>query len=146
MALYIAVTLLAVLSAVADRTDHGDITLGALVWGTTIGLALAHVFAFRVSARLVARGSVTGADAEVAGAQLAGAAFVAAVASLPIVVLGPTAELDVARVVLALFVAAMGYLVAKAAGATRGRAITYGIVILVVALVIATVKNILGGH
>ena len=146
MALYVSVTLLAVLTTVADRSDHGDLKLTALVWGTTIGLALAHLFAFRVSGRLVARGSITEADAALAGAQMLGAVFVGVLVSIPIVVFGPTAELDAARQVLALFIAAMGYLVAKSAGATRARAIIYGMVILVTAVAIATIKNILGGH
>jgi hypothetical protein len=52
MALYVAICLLAALAAVSEPAlDEGAHTF-ELVWGTTVGLALAHWFAFRMSARL----------------------------------------------------------------------------------------------
>ena len=59
MALYVAICLLGVLTAVAERADAGHVSVFTLVWGTTVGLALAHWFAFRLSARLVAGGTGT---------------------------------------------------------------------------------------
>ena len=52
MALYVAVCLIAALTALANVTAVPGHILG-LVWGTTVGLALAHVFAFRIAGRLV---------------------------------------------------------------------------------------------
>jgi len=46
MALYVAICLIAALSALANVTAIPGHILG-LVWGTTVGLAVAHVFAFR---------------------------------------------------------------------------------------------------
>ncbi len=50
MALYVAICLIAALIALENVTFvPGDI-LG-LVWGTTVGLAVAHVFAFRMASQ-----------------------------------------------------------------------------------------------
>jgi predicted membrane protein len=46
MALYVAVCLLAALSAVAEKASDGHVRAIGIVWGTTVGLTLAHVFAF----------------------------------------------------------------------------------------------------
>ena len=56
MALYVAICLLAALAAVSESTAEDHVF--EIVWGTTIGLALAHWLAFSVSARLVAAGRV----------------------------------------------------------------------------------------
>jgi predicted membrane protein len=58
MALYVAVCLLAALTAVAEEASDGHVRAFGIIWGTTIGLALAHAFAFRVSARIVAQGRI----------------------------------------------------------------------------------------
>jgi hypothetical protein len=146
MALYVAICLLGVLTAVVERADAGHVSVVALVWGTTIGLALAHWFAFRVSARLVARGRFGRHDAATAGAQLAGAAAVAVIATLPVAILPATAELDVARLLLAAFIAGVGFAVARAGGAGTTRSAAYATSILALAATIAVVKNVLSGH
>lgn len=146
MALYVAVCLLAALSAVAERADTGHVEVLALVWGTTVGLALAHVFAFRLSARLVAEGAIRRHDGEAVGAQLLGAVGVAVLATVPVLVLPATAELDAVRLLLAAFVGLFGFVVARASGAGRGRSALYGVVVLVVGVAIAVVKNVLSGH
>jgi hypothetical protein len=107
-ALYVAICLLAVLIALADRPDRAHLSAFKLIWGTTIGLALAHWFAFRVSARLVGAGTFGRRDAEAAAAQLVGALAVAVLATVPVVVLPAGSELDVVRLLLAGFIAAWG--------------------------------------
>lgn len=146
MALYVAICLLAGLTAVSDEVDHGEVRLLAIVWGTAIGLALAHWFAFRLSARLVTPEGLTAKDAAISAAQVGGAAGVAILASIPVLVTSPTAEFDIARILLALFIALMGYLVARSNGSSRIRAVIYGAVILVVGVGIAVTKNVLSGH
>jgi hypothetical protein len=145
-ALYVAICLLAVLTALSDRSDGGHLGLFELIWGTTIGLALAHWFAFRVSARLVGAGTIGRHDAEAAAAQLVGALAVAVLATAPVVVLPAGSELDVVRLLLAGFIAAVGFAVARSGGAGVGRSAAYAGTVLVLALVIAVVKNVLGGH
>ena len=58
VALYVAICLLAALSAVSEHAGSDDVDAFKIVWGTTVGLAAAHWFAFRVSARLVASGAI----------------------------------------------------------------------------------------
>ena len=85
MALYVAICLLAALIALPD-TDAQHAHALQIIWRVTVGLALAHWFAFRVSARLVGSGSVRPHDVESAGAQLAGVASVVLLAPIPVVV------------------------------------------------------------
>lgn len=70
MALYVAICLLAALIAL-PVTGVG-LHVAGIIWGVTIGLAVAHWFAFRVSARLVGAGRVRPQDVESAGAQVVG--------------------------------------------------------------------------
>lgn len=146
MALYVALCLLAALAAVAERAEAGHVDVLKLIWGTTVGLALAHWFAFRVSARLVAAGAIRRHDAASAAAQLAGASAVAVLGTVPVLVLPATAELDVARLLLAGFVALVGYAVARSGGAGTARSAVYAGTVLALALTIAIVKNALSGH
>src|SRR5262245_24185185 len=146
MALYVAICLLAALSVVAEHGEGAHAGTFKIVWGTTLGLALAHWFAFRVSSRLVASGSVRRQDAAAAAAQLAGAAAVALLATVAILLFPDSAELDAVRLVLAALIALVGYAVARGAGATTARSIAYGVSILLVATAVAVVKNVLAGH
>ena len=71
MALYVAICLMASLIAIPESAaEHNNVW--GIIWGITLGLAIAHWFAFRVSARMVGAGTVRSSDVEVAGAQLAG--------------------------------------------------------------------------
>ena len=117
-----------------------------LIWGVTVGLALAHWFAFRVSARMVGAGSVRPHDVKSAGAQLAGAAGVAVLASVPVVLFPESVELELVELLLAAFIALVGFAVARGGGATLARALVYALLVLVVAVAIALVKNALAGH
>jgi hypothetical protein len=145
MALYVAICLLAALTAVTDTGGSHPRALG-LIWGTTVGLALAHWFAFRLSANLTTRGHRTEHDVAVAAAQLAGAAVVAAMASVPILLFPASSELDVVRLELATILGLTGYLIARRNGAGALRSIVFGAGILVAGLAIAVVKNHLAGH
>lgn len=146
MALYVAVCLLAALIAIPDDGERAHTEVFALVWGTTLGLAIAHWFAFRLSARVVAGGGVTRADAAVSVAQLAGAIGVAALTSVPILLLPVSSEFDAARLVLAAFVAVVGFQIARSSGAPLWRSTLYGVVVLAGALATAVVKNVLSHH
>lgn len=146
MALYVAVCLLAVLTTLADRPHDDHVRIIGIIWGTTIGLVIAHLFAFRISARLIGYGRVTREDAESAGAQLAGGATVAVLATVPVLLLPAPAELEVTRFVLTGFIAAVAYAVARRAGAGVGRALGYASAVVVIAGVVVALKNGLVGH
>jgi hypothetical protein len=145
MALYVAICLLAALIALPDP-GAGHAPAFGVIWGVTVGLALAHWFAFRVSARLVGAGRVRAHDVESAGAQLAGAMAVALLASVPVVLFPESSELDLVQLVLAAFIALVGFAVARGGGASRSRAAAYALSVLAVALAIAWLKNGLAGH
>lgn len=146
MALYVAVCLLAALTAVADNGESGHVRALGIIWGTTFGLALAHVFAFRVSARLVAQGTIRADDRFAIAAQLVGAMAVAVFATVPVLLLPSASEFDTVRWALSLLIAVVGYLVATSSGAGRTRSLVYAGALLVIAIAIALLKNVLGGH
>jgi hypothetical protein len=141
MALYVAICLLAALAAVSEHASSEQIDTFKIVWGTTVGLAIAHWLAFRVSARLVAAGESRRHDAAAGIAQLAGAAAVALLATVPILLLPTSVELDVTRLVLCGFVALVGYAVARAGGASVRRSLAYGASILVLTTIVAVAKT-----
>jgi hypothetical protein len=146
MALYVSICLLAALTVVSDsELVHGR-TVFKVIWGTTLGLALAHLFAFRLSARLVAAGSIQRADAEVAAAQFAGSLVVAVLATVPVLLLDGEAEPSVTRWVLAGFIALVGFVVARSSGASKVRSAVYASATTVIALAIVVIKNVLSGH
>jgi hypothetical protein len=145
MALYVAICLIAALAALENVSAIPGHILG-LVWGTTFGLALAHVFAFRIAGRLVHDGELPRSDRIVSVVQLAGAAAVAVVVSIP-VLLAPTAsEVVWAHYTCAVIIGAAGYLVARGAEHGRIRAVLFGIGVLAVAIAIALLKQALVGH
>jgi hypothetical protein len=63
-----------------------------------------------------------------------------------IAALPATSELDVVRLLLAGFIAGVGFAVARAGGAGTARSAVYAATILVLAVTIAVVKNVLSGH
>jgi len=145
MALYVAICLIAALTALEDVHVVPGHILG-LVWGTTVGLAIAHVFAFRVAGRLVHDGKLPRADRIVSGVQLAGAAAVAAIVSIPVLLTPTESELDWARYTCAAIIGVVGYSVARSAEQGRFRAVLFGVGVLVIATAIAAIKQALAGH
>ncbi len=55
-------------------------------------------------------------------------------------------ELELVGLVLATFIALVGFTVARGSGATRARALGYAFSVLVLAVAIAELKNRLAGH
>ena len=146
MALYVAICLLAALAVASQSELEHDTTVLKVIWGTTLGLALAHWFAFRLSSRLVAAGSIQRADAEIAAAQLAGSTVVAVLATVPAVALDGEAELSVTRWVVAGFIALVGFFVARSSGDSKVRSAVYASATTAAAVAIVVIKNALSGH
>jgi hypothetical protein len=139
MALYVAICLLAALSLVDTASlDRGQIF--ELVWGTTVGLAVVHYFAFRVAGRMVTTEELVERAGSVALAQLSGSVIVAGVVTLALVVTPTDKELTVARFVVAALIGLMGYLVARPSTPSRWRAMLFGLLVLVLAAAVAALK------
>jgi hypothetical protein len=145
MALYLAISLLAVLAAVPDREQALGPLVGT-VWGTTIGLALAHWLAFRLSGVLLAGGRLPDHDRRAIAAQFAATVAVATLTSVPLVVAGGSEGLGVARLVLAGTIGLAGYGAAVRRDAPRTQALLYAGAVVAVALLVALVKNSLAHH
>lgn len=145
MALYIAICLLAALTALPDSKQLHAHGLG-IVWGITLGLALAHWFAFWMATRMVSAGEFDREAVELATAQLAGAGAVAVLASVALLVFPDSVELNATELLLAAFVAAVGYLSMRWSGTGRTRAASYALTVLAVAVVIVELKNWLAGY
>jgi hypothetical protein len=154
MTLYVSVVLLAELAVLPAGRDgagepvHGPVgvELLAILWGTTIGLALAHGFAFKVATQGFGEGRLREQAFKEALAEIAAAAVVAALASLPVLVFGPENEQRVVLFVLALIIGGVGYLVERANGRTRMASLIFGVITLFVGLVVAGAKSLLSGH
>lgn len=143
MGFYVAVCLVAALAAIDDQ--HHAPTL-VIVWGTTIGLALAHLFAFQFAAQIVEGVSIGRHVKQLAAAQMIGAVAVAAVVSVPALAVEAPADVEAARFVLAGVIGAPAYLLARGRGADLTRSVVFALAVLLVSSFVAYVKNALLGH
>jgi hypothetical protein len=153
MVLYVSVVEIAELASLPEgHFGHGRVTgpaggqLLAIVWGTAVGLALAHWFAFRVAAPGFRGDSPTSHDVRIGLVQLGGAALVAAVSSLPVLLLSDVRAQETIGDVPAVIIGVIGYLVARATGKGRLPAVFYGLTALALGIVVALVKSALAAH
>jgi hypothetical protein len=153
MVLYVSVVEIAELAALpekhlADGAVSGPIggQLLAVVWGTAVGLALAHWFAFRLAAPAFRGERPTRLDRDIGLAQVAGAAFVAALSSLPVLVLPDRWARETTGDVPAALIGIVTYLIARHLRASRLASVSYAVTAVAIGVVIALVKGILAGH
>jgi hypothetical protein len=86
------------------------------------------------------------ADRIVSVVQLAGAAAVAVLVSVPVLLVPPAYELAWAGYTCAAIIGVVGYLVARGAAHGRIRAVLFGLAVLVAAFAVAVLKHALAGH
>lgn len=137
MALYISVSLLAVLLAtpteyVEDSKARAATTLAL----TALGLLLAHTIAFRLSTRLLNRGVFDGHSLAILQAQLVGGLPAIAIAAVPVLVFGGRVGVLVSVLLLVAVVAGVGFATARASGAGTARTVVHlvGVIAVVAAL------------
>jgi hypothetical protein len=140
MALYMSVVLMGAIATIpADDLDE-DVTVAAVIWGSALGLALAHWFSFNASAHLF-RGEGINADELREGVWEAMAALgVAVIATVPLLLLDDTLAAAVSLIALALVVTAVAYVASRHGGLSRGRALLRGAVTVVIAVIVAAIK------
>lgn len=143
MALYVSLSLLAVLVALPPGSSLSETDLGLTVLVTAVALLLAHQVAFRLSSRLVNRGLLDDEGRRLLTAQVAGGLGAAAVASLPVFLLGPDG-IQLSEFLLLLFVAATGYRAARSVPTSRTRAFGYVAFLVLVVLAVLFVKSLVG--
>ena len=153
MVLYVSVVEIAELAALPERhLSDGSVTgpvgaqLLAIVWGTAVGLALAHWFAFGLAAHGLRGEMPTRYDVHVGLVQVAAAALVAAITSLPVLFLSDLRAQQTTGEVPAVIVGVISYAVARAAGRSRMTALGLGMAALAIGVAVALVKNKLAAH
>jgi hypothetical protein len=151
MMLYVSIVLLAELAAIP--TDHNGGVHGPtgwslieIIWGTTIGLALAHYFAFTIATHGLSQGRLTGEDRVEALAEIGGAAVVALMASIPVLLFSPAREQEIVPAVLVLLVGTIAFGVERSNGHSRKTALIYGVGALVIGFLVVTVKEAVAYH
>jgi hypothetical protein len=153
MVLYVSVVEIAELAALPeDHFASGRVTgpvgvqLLAILWGTAIGLALAHWFAFGIAAPAF-RGERIGAERVRVGlAQMGGAAFVAAISSVPVLLLDDVRAQELTGDVPAVVIGVVAYLIARSTRRPRGASLVYGVTALALGMLVALVKTTLAAH
>ena len=151
MALYISIVLLATFVALPSETNDGlagvhGIGLIGLIWGTALGLALAHWFAFRVTASAFSQGHVSDKDGRIGTSQIVAAAAVATLCSVPVLIFDEQSDVGAVTWVPALIVGLAGFIVARESNRSRLQAVIVGGIVMVLGLAVAAVKNFLLGH
>jgi hypothetical protein len=142
MALYIALSLLAVMFALPSSVTPEDAASHAgLLFVTSIGLLIAHQLAFRLSARL-AHGKLASEHLELLAAQLVGGLAVTVVACVPVLLFGDSTGLIVAELALITFIAVVGYIAARGIPLSRPRSLLFVAGVVALTLVVIGVKNL----
>lgn len=143
MALYVSLSLLAVLVALPVESQDNRVQAGLAVLGTGVALVLAHHIAFRMSTRLVNEGLLTEDSMHALKAQALGGLPVAVLAALPVFILGEEPGEVVSELLLLALVGFVGYRSARYASSPL-RALGYALVVLVLAIVVVIVKLLVG--
>src|SRR5215475_8878464 len=137
MVLYVSIVEIAELAAIPEQHfAHGRVTgavggqLLAIVWGTAVGLALAHWFAFRLAAPAFRGERPTRQDTYIGLAQIGGAMFVAAVSSIPVVFFSDVRAQETTGDVPAIVIGVIAYLLSRHAGRSKLASVFYGITAL----------------
>ena len=144
MALYLSLVLSAEFVVADDYVRSTRSALG-IVWGTALGLTVAHVFAFGLASRLFAGGDLPNVTRTSITWQIGIALILATVLSIPFLVADVSTAFNVDSVLIAGFIGIIVYLVARSAGSTRGRGMIDAAVMIVLALAVVAVKAALKG-
>lgn len=144
MGLYLAIVLLALLVGFGAGDERWDEV--ALIWSATIGLGIAHLFAFRIVS-VLATGGRPESEAYWATLGMVGAVVATgAVATVPYLISSDTTDASRASTVLLMGVIGVaGYASARHAGATTLHSLLFTAAALVGAA-IATVVEVLLTH
>jgi len=140
MGVYASITLLAALTAGADHSSQSQVGVLEVVWGTTVGLALAHWFALVLSAYLVRDPDLHHTPMEVFSSQLLVAAGICLAATVVVLLLPVDVERLGARLTAACFLGGLVVVEARVGGTALPKSLGYGVTALLCAVAVATAK------
>jgi hypothetical protein len=153
MVLYVSVVEIAELAAVPEQHLSGGRVTGpvgasllAIVWGTAVGLAIAHWFAFRLAAPAFRGERPTRLDNYIGLAQVGAAVLVAAVSSIPVLLFSDLRAQETTGDVPALVIGLVGYLIARSTGRSRLTSVFYAATALALGVLVAIVKMRVAAH
>lgn len=139
MALYLAIVLLGLLIGFGGGLSEREELL--LLWGTSVGLALAHLFAFRLTHAFAKGWEVTAEGARAVLGVAVAVVGITGIASLPYLLdITNLDSADVATALLMGVIGVTGYASARRSGAKPLPAIVFAAAILLVAAVVVTIK------
>ena len=144
MAFYLGLTLLVALNVTHDEDPPPLRELLLIIWGTTVGLALAHWFAFTLAALLVRDPQLAHPPGEVVASQVVMAVALALVASVVVAVAPTSAQVPTARIAVACFIGVLVTTESRSSGRALARSLAVGAGALGAAMALATVKLALG--
>jgi hypothetical protein len=137
VAFYVSVTLAAELAA-ASSDESKTVLVGAL-WGTAIGLALAHWYAQTITAA-IARGSFHRSDAASGLREVGAAVGVALVLTVPFLLFPTSAALALSRWGVVVGTSLISLALARAAGAGWSRALVEALVVFAIGSAVIETK------
>jgi len=137
VAFYVSVTLAAELAAASS--DDSKTILVAALWGTAVGLALAHWYAQTITAA-IARGAFERNDAAEGLREVGAAVVVAFILTLPFLVFATPTALAFARWGVVIGTSLIALVLARAAGAGWGRAAIEAVVVLAIGVAVIQTK------
>lgn len=140
MGFYVCITLFAALTLGRDHEGQAQGDVLGVVWGTTVGLALAHWFAVTVSVRIVPNPADHHTAAEEFTSQLLMALIVAVTTTVVVLVLPVNVERLGARLTAAAFIGLLVGWESRIGGTSRARSLAYGVLALTLATAIAMLK------
>jgi hypothetical protein len=141
MMLYVSVVLLAELVSLPQGVVGWELV--AIVWGTAIGLVIAHAFAFQVATHGMSGGWLRGDDRLEVVLELAGVAVVAALASVPVVLFGDSVQHSGVTFAVSVTIGAIAYFVERLNNHSRTASLAFGSLALLVAMLVAALKAVL---
>jgi len=145
MVLYVCLVLAAEFVA-AGTEATSELVAIEVIWGTAVGLALAHVFAFNLAAKLLIGGRLSPEVRAAAWAQLAAAAALALVVTIPFLLFPLRSALRVSAFVVAALIGVAAFAASRGSGAGRTRALVDGLIALAIAIAVVSVKVALSSH
>lgn len=144
MVLYVSVVLMGAIATIPAQDLDEDVEVAAVIWGSALGLALAHWFAFNASAHLFRGEGINGDELREGVWEALAALGVAVVATVPLMLLDDTLAAAVSLFALAGVVTAVAYVASRHGGLSRPRALLRGAVTVVIAAIVAVLKIRLG--